>query len=59
VQPKEQEGAMKLKNAAQNTAYRAGRTGVETIVAIELAASWSPFRKSKISAIAIKPIRSD
>ena len=50
---------MKLKNAAQNTAYRAGRTLVETIVAIELAASWRPLRKSKTRAIAIRPISND
>jgi hypothetical protein len=31
--------AMKLKNAAQNTAALGGRTRVETIVAIEFAAS--------------------
>ena len=42
--------ATKLKNAAQITAFRGDSTRVETIVAIELAASWKPFRKSKTSA---------
>src|SRR3954452_5362179 len=51
--------AMKLKKAAQNTAYRAGRTRVETMVAIELAASCRPFRKSKSSAKAISPMTRD
>lgn len=45
--------ATKLKNAAQMTAYRGERTRVETIVAIELAESWNPFRKSNSSARAI------
>src|SRR5262249_3712974 len=36
--------AMKLKNAAQNTAYCGRRTRVETMVAIELAASCRPLR---------------
>ena len=45
--------AMKLKKAAQTTAYCGRSTRVETIVAIELAASCSPFRKSKSSAMAI------
>ena len=49
--------AMKLKNAAQNTAYRGRSTRVETMVAIELAASCRPFRKSNSSATAIRPIR--
>src|SRR3954453_17827366 len=48
---------MKLKNAAQNTAYCGRSTRVETIVAIELAASCSPLRKSNSSATAIKPTR--
>src|SRR5262245_61544418 len=45
--------AMKLKNAAQATAYCGRSTRVETIVAIELAASCRPFRKSNASAITI------
>src|SRR5882757_818450 len=49
--------ATKLKNAAQNTAYCGRSTRVETMVAIELAASCSPLRKSNNSATAIKPIR--
>src|SRR5688572_26569162 len=43
--------ATKLKNAAQSTARCGDITRVETTVAIELAASWKPFRKSKTSAI--------
>jgi hypothetical protein len=50
--------AMKLKKAAQNTAYCGRSTRVETIVAIELAASWSPFRKSNSSATPMRPISS-
>ncbi len=42
--------ATKLKVAAQTTAQRGESTRVETIVAIELAASWKPFTKSKPSA---------
>src|SRR5205807_6908907 len=42
--------ATKLKTAAQITAYRGDSTRVETTVAIELAASWKPLVKSKISA---------
>src|SRR3954470_1428089 len=49
--------ATKLKNAAQNTAYCGRSTRVETMVAIELAASCSPFRKSNSSATAINPTR--
>ena len=45
--------AMKLKNAAHITARRGKRTRVDTIVAIELAASCSPFRRSNSSATAI------
>ena len=41
---------MKLKNAAQTTATPGVRTRVETTVAIELALSWKPLMKSKISA---------
>src|SRR5690242_890624 len=49
--------AMKLKKAAQNTAYCGRNTRVETMVAIELAASCRPFRKSNASATAIRPTR--
>ena len=42
--------AMKLKNAAQITAISGESTRVETTVAMELAASWKPLMKSKISA---------
>ena len=42
--------AMKLKTAAQTTARRGESTRVETTVAMLLAASWKPFRKSKHSA---------
>src|SRR3972149_964846 len=42
--------AMKLKKAAQRTAQRGASTRVQTIVAIELAASWNPFTKSNASA---------
>ena len=45
---------MKLKNAAQSTAYCGRSTRVDTIVAIELAASCNPLRKSNSSATAIK-----
>ena len=43
--------AMKLKNAAQATAVCGRSTRVDTMVAIELAASCSPLRKSNASAI--------
>src|SRR5262245_37193472 len=43
--------AMKLKNAAQTTAFCGDSTRVETTVAIEFAASWKPFRKSKVRAM--------
>ena len=46
--------AMKLKNAAQTTATLGESTRVETTVAIELAASCRPLRKSKIRATAIR-----
>src|SRR5512134_142241 len=46
--------AMKLKNAAHATAYCGRSTRVETIVAIEFAASWKPFMKSKASASTIR-----
>ena len=49
--------ATKLKNAAHNTAYCGRSTRVDTIVAIELAASCKPFRKSNSRATAINPIR--
>src|ERR1700680_2389833 len=49
--------ATKLKNAAQNTAYCGRSTRVDTIVAIELAASCNPLRKSNRSATAINPTR--
>jgi hypothetical protein len=45
--------AIKLNVAAQITAWRGVRTRVETMVAIEFAASCIPFVKSKISAINI------
>ncbi len=47
--------ATKLKNAAHSTAYCGRSTRVETMVAIELAASCSPLRKSNSSATAINP----
>src|SRR5260370_28278764 len=42
--------ATKLKKAAQSTAFWGESTRVETTVAMELAASWKPFRKSKTRA---------
>src|SRR5947208_6004623 len=42
--------ATKLKNAAHITAYCGRNTRVETTVAIELAASCKPFKKSKTNA---------
>src|SRR5262245_44089988 len=45
--------ATKLKKAAHSTAFWGESTRVETTVAMELAASWKPFRKSKTSAIRI------
>src|ERR1700751_3111465 len=50
------EKATKLKNAAQNTANCGRSTRVETMVAIELAASCRPLRKSNSSATAIRPV---
>src|SRR6187551_1236024 len=47
--------AMKLKNAAQATAYCGRSTRVETTVAMELAASFMPLRKSNASATPIRP----
>ena len=44
--------ATKLKKAAQATAMPGASTRVETTVAMELAASWKPLRKSKTSATA-------
>src|SRR5450755_2586484 len=49
--------AMKLKNAAQATAYCGRNTRVDTIVAIEFAASFMPLRKSNASATAISANR--
>src|SRR4051812_26080132 len=49
--------ATKLKKAAQNTAYWGRSTRVETMVAIEFAASCRPLRKSKSSATAMRPTR--
>src|SRR6266853_3370597 len=46
--------ATKLKKAAQITAQCGFSTRVETTVAIELAASWKPFMKSKTSATRIR-----
>ncbi len=45
--------ATKLKNAAQITAWTGDSTRVETTVAMELAASWNPLMKSKMSATAM------
>jgi hypothetical protein len=50
--------ATKLKKAAQNTAYCGGRTRVETIVAMEFAASCRPLSKSNAKATPISPMRS-
>ena len=47
--------AMKLKKAAQATAFMGVSTRVETTVAIELAASWKPLMKSKPRATRISP----
>ena len=49
--------ATKLKNAAQITAWCGRSTPVETTVAIEFAASWNPFMKSKTSASATSSTR--
>src|ERR1700761_6566667 len=46
--------AMKLNTAAQNTATLGDRTRVETMVAMELAASCMPFRKSNSRATATR-----
>jgi hypothetical protein len=50
--------AMKLKNAAHATAVCGRSTRVDTMVAIELAASCSPLRKSKATATRIRAISS-
>src|SRR5947209_10586528 len=50
--------ATKLKKEAQNTAYCGRSTRVDTMVAIEFAASCRPLRKSNSKATAIKPISS-
>ena len=50
--------AMKLKNDAHSTAYCGRSTRVDTMVAIEFAASCKPFRKSKTRAIAIRAMTS-
>src|SRR5262245_38819069 len=49
--------ATKLKNAAQATAVCGRSTRVDTIVAIELAASCRPLRKSNTSATKMSAIR--
>src|SRR4051812_46818251 len=51
--------AMKLKNAAHRTACVGLNTRVETTVAIELAASWKPLRKSNTSATKMMKIASE
>ena len=43
--------ARKLKKAANSTAFRGESTFVDTTVEIELAESWKPFVKSKMSAM--------
>lgn len=47
--------AIKLKNAANATAFLGERTFVETTVDMEFAASWKPFVKSKMSARTMMP----
>src|SRR5207253_1101524 len=49
--------ATKLKKAAQATAARGVSTRVDTTVAIEFAASWKPFMKSKARATRIRRAR--
>src|SRR6186997_2011022 len=49
--------ATKLKNAAIATAWWGFSTPVDTTVAIEFAASWKPFMKSKASATKIRNTR--
>ena len=46
--------AIKLKNAAHIMATLGDKTRVDTTVAMELAESWKPFKKSKRSARAIR-----
>jgi hypothetical protein len=46
--------AIKLKKAAHMTARRGERTRVETMVAMEFAESWKPFKKSKARASIIR-----
>src|SRR6185295_6416875 len=48
--------ATKLKKAAQRTAFCGAKTRVDTTVAIEFAASWKPFRKSKERATTMMKI---
>src|SRR5258705_66549 len=48
--------AITLKTAASSTAWWGFSTRVETTVAIEFAASWKPFMKSKASATSTSPI---
>ena len=48
--------AKKLKMLANSTAWRGLSTPVETTVAIEFAASWKPFMKSKARARATSTI---
>src|SRR6266581_1466669 len=49
--------ATKLKNAAQNTAIFGVSTRVDTTVAMELAASWKPLKKSNARAMAMTTTR--
>ncbi len=49
--------ATKLKNAAQRTAFWGESTRVDTTVAMEFAASWKPFRKSKTRATTMMKTR--
>jgi hypothetical protein len=48
--------AIKLKKAAHSTAQCGLSNRVETIAAMELAASWKPFKKSKNNASPIVKI---
>ncbi len=48
--------ATKLKKAAQATAVTGESTRVETMVAMEFAASWKPLMKSKASATTMRPM---
>src|SRR6266478_9722439 len=50
--------ATKLKKAAQITASLGDKTRVDTTVAMLLAASWKPFKKSKARATATVTISS-